>query len=298
MPEAYTAAGSVFFVDGKGVVSRLDPNGAVQRVTAFPFDSTKQVLSFVVTPDGRQAMATILTLPTLVPSATPSVCGQSQGDYVLDTYLAAAGGAAQRVSHVDAGPTPYPGNATSFRNVLLIGWDSTGPIADVGADWAVQNTPWSGAKVIGGQLTRLNTDGSIGAELGGSGCTPFSAPVGERVICLPGVEAAVHNASVRTLSGSVLWTGQTRSLGCCSVPVGALSPDGSQFAKEGQLVQLGSGATSSLSASCQPAGWIDATTILCGGAESDDLGEVHLADAGTFTDWHFKALFVGRLLPS
>lgn len=296
MPEAYTAAGSVFFVDGTGVVRRLDSSGSVQRVTAFPFDSATQVLSFVVSPDGRQLMATILTVPTPLPSTTQG-CGSSQGDYVLDTYLAAAGGTARRVSHVDAGPTPYPASATSFRNLLLIGWDSAGPLADAGAAWAVQNNPWPGTKALSGQLTRLNSDGSIGADVGGSGCTPYAAPVADRTICIPS-EPGNENASVRTLSGSVLWTGPTRSLGCCAVPVGAVSPDGSQFAREGQLVQLGSGATRPLSASCQPSGWIDATTILCGGAENDDLGVVHLADPGTFTDWHFTASFVGRLLPS
>lgn len=99
-PEAYVAAGAVYYADGSGVVRRLDPTGKVASVATFPLMSPEQELSFAVSPDGSQLMAARLNFPRLVgtPPPTPT------GGWSLDIMKAAAGGTTTQVQHWQAAP--------------------------------------------------------------------------------------------------------------------------------------------------------------------------------------------------
>lgn len=302
MPEAYVAAGSVYFADAGGVIRRLQPDGTVTKVASLKFDPHTQLLSFVVSPDGNLVMATILTIP---PSATPPgvtptglACGLFNGDWTLDTYLATAGTSeAARVAHQDAPADSGPSSSSpGFKNLLLLGWDTGGPIGDVGADYAVQNIVYPDATVSGGQLTRLDTSGNVGDDLGGSGCAPLAIPTGDRVICTQSVGPA--QISVRSLEGKVLWTGTPAQVGACCSAGGALSPDGTQFATLGKLVQVSGGSTQDLPANFYPVGWSDGMTIIGhNGSPTGALGLVRAGSPATVTPIvnNLMGTFVGRL---
>lgn len=200
MPEAYVADGAVYFADAAGVVRRLQPDGTVTMVTSLPFDARHQVLSFIVSPDGQQIMATIFTIAAPVPNGAPG-CGAPSNAWVLDTYHVSVGAAPVRVNHVTGMPA-YPGSSGGFQNVLLVGWDGGGPIAAVGPDYGTQDTVYQGQIVADGQLSRFDTSGNVVSVLGGDGCSPFSAPVAGSVIC---TQVATDEISVRQLDGGVRW---------------------------------------------------------------------------------------------
>lgn len=296
MPEAYAAAGAVYFVDASGVIRRMQPDGNVTKVASLKFDPRTQLLSFVVSPDGNLVMATILTIPASA-NAPGTGCGLFTGNWTRDTYLATAGtSAADRVDHQEAQPDSGPSSsAPGFKNVFLLGWDTGGPIGDVGADYAVQNAAYPDETVSGGQLTRLDTFGKAGDDLGGSGCTPLSAPVGDRVVCTQ--SAGPAQISVRSLEGKVLWTGTPAQVGACCSAGGALSPDGMQFATLGRLVQVSSGSVQDLPADFYAVGWSDGTTIVGhAGSPTGGLGTVRTGGAGTVTPLNnLNGTFVGRL---
>ncbi|HEX6538830.1 MAG TPA: hypothetical protein VF155_06605 [Candidatus Dormibacteraeota bacterium] len=297
MPEAYVAAGAVFFVDASGVIRRLQPDGTVTKVASLKFDPHSQLLSFVVSPDGNLIMATILTIPASTTTVPGAGCGTFSGNWTLDTYLVTAGtSSADQVNHQEAPPdSGLASSAPGFKNVLLLGWDSGGPIGEVGADYAVQSSVYPDAIVSGGQLTRLDTFGKAGDELGGSGCTPLAAPVGDRVACTQ--SAGPAQLSVRTLEGKVLWTGAPAQVGACCLAGGALSPDGTQFATTGRLVQVSSGSAQDLPADFSPVGWTDATTIVGhAGSPTGALGILRTGGPGTVTSLNnLMGTYAGRL---
>lgn len=288
MPEAYVADGAVYFVDAAGVVRRLQPDGTVTPVTAFPLDAQHQVLSFIVSPDGQQVMATIFTIPAPVPNGEPG-CGAPSNAWMLDTYHVSVGASPTRVNHAEGMPA-YPGSSGGFENLLLVGWDGSGPIGVVGPDDATQDTVYPGQIVIGGQLSRLDTSGAVVSNLGGDGCSPFSAPVAGSVIC---TQLRSDEISVRQLDGTVRW--RTTPAQSNHPILGSISPEGTQLATQHQLIQLGSGASQALPANFDPLGWVDSTTIL-GDNPQTGLEIVKTADLATVSSWGFQATFVGRIL--
>src|ERR1700681_1928814 len=64
-PEAYLAAGAVYYSDGGGVVCRLDQPVKGATVAPFRLTSADQELSSGVSPDGTQLMPARLTFPKL-----------------------------------------------------------------------------------------------------------------------------------------------------------------------------------------------------------------------------------------
>ena len=289
MPEAYVADGAVYFVDAGGVVRRLQPDGSVTTVASFPFDAHHQVFSFAVSPDGLQIMATIFTVPAPVPNGAPG-CGALSSAWMLDTYHDNVGAAPVRVNHVSGMPA-YTGSSGGFQDILLVGWDSGGPVAAVGVDDAVQDIVYPGEIVSGGQLSRLDTSGNVLGTLGGAGCSPFSAPVADNVIC---TQETSDQIGVRRVDGTVLWT-DTRTPGDYPV-LGSLSPDGTELATEHELVQLSTGAARPLPSAFDPVGWIDSSTILGrAGNPTASLAVVGTSNLGVLTQWGFQATFVGRL---
>jgi hypothetical protein len=60
-PQAYAAAGRVYFLDGTGMVRSLATDGAVSEVTKFPVPAAQYEVSFAISPDGRRLMGTVTT---------------------------------------------------------------------------------------------------------------------------------------------------------------------------------------------------------------------------------------------
>jgi hypothetical protein len=238
---AQVADGAVFYVDGKGVVRRLDPSGTVTVVATFPIASTQQEVSFAVSPDGKHLMATVFTIPT-------PVNGTQQGSYRLQLETAETGGAATIVRQWQSqGPDQ---SQLGFTDFAVVGWDAGGPIAEVGAGGIGTQNAWlDGQRWFVGWLARLSADGSLGPRIGPD-CLPFWRPLNGRFVC---TSAGNSGSSVRVvdLNGHVLWSRAAEAGSGATGGAFYLSPDGTKLAST-QGILTSDGATRRLPAGFRP----------------------------------------------
>jgi hypothetical protein len=297
-PEAYPAAGGVYFIDGSGVVRRLDPSGSTRKVTTFPLTSPQQGASFAVSPDGKQLIAAVLTYPTVVPAPTtsagqaPAVPSTTSGSWSLDLELATDSGAAAVVHHWQGG--------TGFRNLAIVGWDATGPLGMIDGYNGAQQALFEGQRWAGGHIVRLGLDGSVGAAPLSTDCTPIALGDGDRLVCLlPGAGAHTGLLQVASLDGQVLWTAIQPTQNIPGQPGGfTLSPDGTRIAMDGVLVPQ-HGVNVSLPDSFMTRGWLNADTLIgmIQGTEPMKIGILRLSAASSVENWGFSGQFVGILRP-
>ncbi len=189
MPPAYVAAGALYFIDGAGVVRKLQASGANQQVATFPLAATQQVVSFAVSPDGAKIIASVLTLPAIGPLPSPNSGGAPWppliGPWKLAIELADSGGPTQTLHQwsSDAGP----GSPGGFDNIIIASWDAGGPIAVVGSNVATQNAAFNGQQFFGGHFARIDlATGLPGPQIGsclGTFTGPFAATPGGVRIC-------------------------------------------------------------------------------------------------------------------
>lgn len=298
-PEAYVAAGGVYFIDGTGIVRRLDPSGATRRVTAFPITSPQQGVSFAVSPDGRQLMAAVLTYLTYIPVPTQGPPSFTvSGSSALDLEVATDGGTASVVRHWQAGPNVPPGSAAALRNLAIVGWDGTGPIGMIDGDSAAQQTLFDGQRWAGGHVIRLGLDGTLGASPPSKDCTPVAVDNLGRVVCLlPGTSAATGSVQVTGLNGQVLWTAPQPTPNPQAGQAGgfALSPNGQLVATDG-AVSRQHGAPLPISTTFLTRGWLDNSTLV-GLTQNSMVGIVRLSAPASIENWGFSGQFVGLLRP-
>jgi hypothetical protein len=292
-PEAYIAAGAVYYADGSGVVRRLDPTGKVTTVATFPLTSAEQELSFAVSLDGSQLMAARLTFPKL---QGPSYPPTPTGGWSLDILKADAGGATTQVEHWQAGPNNYPGSAGGFTTIFLVGWDSSGPIGLIGANIATQQGQFDGQRFFGGRLAHLDTNGHVATTIGGSDCSPFAPPRAGRLICATNSGQSIR-VSVRAVDGHEIWSGQAPDPLSGFGGGFVLSPEGQRLAMDGEIVTLATGATSSLPSGFTPAAWLGTTELLGRTQTSQSVVIVHVSHGPSMEDWGFLGQIVGDLLP-
>lgn len=298
--EAQVANGSVYFVDGTGVVRRLDASGAVTRIATFSITSSDQSISFAVRPDGKQVIAAILTYPKHQASTDPNQpFGTFSGPWRLQIATADAGGQTTMLHQWQAGTTQYPNGPGGFANIWMAGWDAAGPIALVGQATATQNAWLSNQRYFAGNLSRLNADGTPGAAIGPGNCLPYWRPVAGLFACTTSGTNGSTTVTVADLGGKVIWSGHPAN-GPSQTPGDfALAGDGSRLAMDGEDVNLKSGATLQLASGFQPQGWLDDQTIIGwmpqNGPAAPHLGIIHLSDPKHPEDWGFSGTFVGLL---
>ena len=204
-PAVRVAAGAAFYADATGAVRRLDPNGKITQVATFKLSSPQQFLSFAVSPDGNQLLATIFSTPALlnpVPEAPtdPYVPG---GHWTLDLESANAGGSTTLALHDDLGtkdPSPGPTEIT--------GWDDLGPTATLNTTLCIQQPPPS-LEYTGTALIHLGADGTHLDRIGGSSCIPMDELRDGTVLC---GSVGDRSFTVRRQNGDLLWG---RQPGCC-----------------------------------------------------------------------------------
>jgi len=303
-PEAFAAAGGVYFIDGAGVVRRLDPSGATRKVTTFPLTSPQQGVSFAVSPDGKQLIAAVLTYPSVAP-APSTTAGQApaarfitSGSWTLDLEVAADGGTAAVLHHWQSGANDDPGSSTGFRNLAIVGWDAMGPIGMIDGYNGAQQTLYEGQRWAGGHVIRLGLDGTLGATPLTADCTPVALGDGGRILCLlPGAGAHTGLLQVASPDGQVLWTAiqptQTNQIGGFT-----LAPDGTRVAMDGVLVPQ-HGVDVQLPDSFMTRGWLNGDTVigLIQGTEPMKIGILHLGAGNSIENWGFSGQFVGILRP-
>ena len=283
-PSAHVAAGKVFFADGTGLIRSLSPEGQIATATTIPFTGTQQMLSFAVSPDGSSLLAAVFTIPARAPTgdACKGAAPFAPGNFTLDVYSAQVGGATHLLFHqvlATSSTQPVP-NVMAF-----IGWDKVGPEATYPTQWATQGggphpygvMAWVDPST--GKISRQvsNPDSCLVWDIGASGsfvCTTTQA----------------GDISVRRPDGTEIWSFKASANN--PYENSYLSPLGSRVAAGGSDTAIVSSAGDHVAIGTYPLGWLDDTTVIGGGYESD-FTYVRLSDPTTVVDIGFKGLFVG-----
>jgi hypothetical protein len=316
--EAYVVRGTVYFIDGYGTVFRLGVDGIQTVVTKFPIGLNQQEVSFAVSPDGCQLVATVLTLPP----APQLRAGQQSppplsGKWTLQTMSAQAGSPAQLL-HTWSG-TDYPNSKSkaAFENLVVVGWDSIGPIAAIHSGVGVApdslSVPIRNPDFFGAAIVHVSPDGTPGAPiaLGGTrGCTPLQVSPAGDVTCYSPTGGAMVLSVVSTNGdvkrapfdhpyfpeGIYQFSSPTVVVGPSGlIAVGGQKPAASSVQTPGEW--RGPNGAGSLPANFIPEGWIDQLTIfgLLGDGGTDEAALVRLGPAQKVERLGFSGDFVGML---
>ncbi|MEO8743820.1 MAG: hypothetical protein ABI455_00865 [Candidatus Dormiibacterota bacterium] len=286
-PSAHVASGKVFFADGTGQVRSLGLNGQIAAVTTIPFTGTQQMLSFAVSPDGSSLLAAVFTIPGR--PATGDACTGAApfapGNFTLDVYSAQVGGASHLLYHevlASSSTQPVP-NVMAF-----IGWDKVGPEATYPTQWATQG---GGPHPYGVMAWVDPSTGKVSRQLSNpDSCLVWDIGAAGDFVC---TTTQVGDISVRRPDGTEIWGVKAPANSFYESPY--LSPqEGRVAAGGGETAILGrDGAHVSLTG-FGPQGWLDDTTVIGGGYESD-FTYVRLNASSTVVDIGFKGKFIGTI---
>jgi hypothetical protein len=291
-PEARVAAGRVYFADAAGAVRSLAPDGTVTSVATFPLTGPQQLLSFAVSPDGGQILATLFSFPPVhvPPPQTPIDPPFGPGDFMLQVLSAKPGSSTAVLTRRN-----WPQSSGLPHDALsVVGWSREAPLATI--DTALGTQEGSLGRQMFGHVAELDTAGRPGPPLQGYGCDPWSVLPDETVLCDD--DGQQRSFSVRAKDGSVRFrfhaTGDAQYLDL------HLAPDASHVAylpTAGQAqVSDATGRNVQLPASFRPEGWLDATTVvgvLQNGQGEGDMAVVQLARPSRLEDLGFHGFFVG-----
>jgi hypothetical protein len=292
-PEARVAAGRVYYADGAGVVRSLAVDGTVATVTTFPLTGPQQLLSFAVSPDGSQLVATVFSFPPVhVPKPqTPIDPPFGPGDFSLQVLGAKPGQAAtnlgSRRTWAQSGGLP--------RDALsVVGWSQDAPLATIDTELGTQEG--SLGRQIFGHVAELDTAGRPGQPLNGYGCDPWTVLPNETMLC--DADSGHRAFTVQSKDGTARY--HLQAPGEAQFLSVSLAPDAAHVAYlptsgSAQVVDA-SGKVTQLPANFRPEGWLDSTTVI--GVMQTPQGEGDMAtvrvDRPTrLTDLGFHGFFVG-----
>lgn len=285
-PDAYVAAGKVYFADGMGTIRSLSLQGGIATVATIPFTGNQQMLSFAVSPDGMDLLAAVFTLPAQATSGDPCAGAEpfAPGPFTLDVYSAQAGGASRRLYH-DVLPTS---GSQRVPNVMAFtGWDQVGPEATYPTQLATQG----GGPQPGGVMVWVDpSSGRITRQLSDpQSCVVWNVvPSGDFVCTTP----QTGDISVRRPGGAEVWGFKAPFETPYENPT--LSPLEGRVAAGGSQPAVVTSAGKHVALGLYPLGWLDDTTVI-GGGFTADLSYVSLAAPSSVVDIGFKGLFVGAI---
>jgi hypothetical protein len=248
--QAHGAAGAAFYIDGDGVVRRLDRDGKITMVATFATSEPQHMTSFAVSPDGSKVMASVFTFGARGPGLPGAI---TVGPSYDNLEYAEAGGPTQTLSH-----TPL---ASTTGHFMVVGWDDLGPVAGTAVAIATQNLMPAGWL---SPVYSLDLAGNTGSRLAGD-CTAAMEAPGGRFLCAGGASAGTPT-TVKSEDGSVLWTLPAEAVAWESA---ALSPNAQVVA----LKPMGSptyhnhlyhqdGTQLALPDDFQSSGWLDNSTVV------------------------------------
>jgi hypothetical protein len=313
-PEAHVVAGVVYFVDGRGVVRTLDRSGRVRQVAVFPMTQKQQEISFAVSPDGKQLMAAILSLPSVGPTPSPGGAPWPAliGPWKLEVDRADVGGATltlhkwQSTSEPGCTAANCPGQSPGLTNIVMAGWDAQGPVAVVGSDFATQNGQFDHQTFYGGHFANVDmSTGLPGPAFGGcrGDYQPWSVRVDGTTVCAASRSSEVGlSAAVSVQSpGQPLWEPVLPADPPFAFPGSfVLSADGNRLAMDGAVVSRAVPAVA-LNSFFKPEGWLDAGTIIgiqlnkADPNKSDGMAYLHLSSPTRPVILGFVGEFVGTI---
>jgi len=269
-PQVRAAAGAAFYIDGDGVVRRLDRDGKITRVASFATSEPQHMTSFAVSPDGSRIMASVFTFGARGPGLPGAI---TLGPSYDNLELAEAGGATRILSHVAL--------ASTLGHFMVVGWDERGPVAGTGVLIATQNLAPVGWE---SPVYSLDLAGNITGQLAGD-CTAAMEVPGGRFLC-SGSAFAGKAARVNSEDGSVLWTLPATVLSWDSAVLSpgagvvALKPMGSPSYHNHLYYR--DGAQLPLPDDFRSTGWLDDGTLF---GDQGDLNTAHLSTI-TVTSGH------------
>ncbi|HEY1419159.1 MAG TPA: hypothetical protein VGG90_00450, partial [Candidatus Dormibacteraeota bacterium] len=271
-PSAYIVQDRVYFADGTGTIRSLGISGSPTTVAQFPLISTQQLLSFAVSPDGKQVLATIATLPAGPTGAATCRGEATSGDsnYYYDVFSATSGGSSTSLSHQTI-PANSLANHLALPVVELDGWSARGPFGSKPSGFAAG--PWipsciglcRWADAGNGGLWLLDPDTGAPLRVADADCRTYDVLAAGDYLCQDNNERFY----VKQVNGTWRWTiGCT--VGACFVNGGFLAPDTNQMLTQ-QPHNTDPGATTIVLGQDQsrvliggqfkPDGWFDNTTV-------------------------------------
>lgn len=274
---AQVAGSTVYYIDGAGVVRKLQVGSAPQTVATFTQPSSQYETWFAVSADGSQLMAGVLTLPALGPIVSPAPWPTLVGPWKFDLESAHAGGSATVLQHQESTAEPDAPGAT-WKPIFPVGWTS-GAVGMVPISVGTQNI-W-----YGGPLMLLDSAGKPIQQLGGGDCYADVITPAGLIACI----SAQGALSVRNSAGEILWTSQIQIFSAQQL---YLSPDGRGVADDRQIETRSAGLIQT--SGIQIEGWLDNNNVVAR-IGNGDLGWLSLGDPGTIHDFGFKGDFVGTL---
>jgi hypothetical protein len=280
-PPVRVAAGAVFYADGHGVVRRLGRDGSVTTVATFPATGSQQELSFAVSLDGRQLMASVLTTPPLhvpPPANVGDPVFADNGHWSLELFTADAGQPAVSTFKRDLG-TQFP------RPTVIAGWDAGGPLATLDTQLGTQQATAS-LRFAGDSLVHVGPDGTHLDQVAG-GCRPLDEVADGTVLCLAG--APTWQYEIRRSSGELVWQhavpGQLPAYTYLSPDGAHVAVDNLVFGRDGRTVTLGPAPTPTQGiprGGLRAQGWLDDHTVVGALVQADgSAGKVGVVDLGS-----------------
>jgi hypothetical protein len=256
--DAYLIGGKLFFVDGAGSVHSLGPTGELALLARFPIAAAQQEVSFAVSPDGSRVWGTRLTLPSKGPPAPQSSFPSLTGPLTLQLLIGTPDGPPAVIREWQKDDPSAPGG---FQNIVLVGWDSRGPIALIGSALGTQNSWLAGQRIFTGHLSHLDAQGQPADAITADDCLPYSISA-STVICYSR-EPTMTGSRFKVLktTGEAIWAWTAAPRGPSAIAGEfALSPDGRWMAMTGGLVGRDN-SLRGLPPNFHPQGWLDSGTL-------------------------------------
>ena len=189
-PQVEVAAGAAYYIDGDGVVRRLDRDGTVSVIASFKTTEPQHMTSFAVSPDGSKLMATVFTFGAKGPDFSRPTIGPSYDNL----EYADAGGQTRVILH-----TPL---AATTGHFMVVGWDQQGPLVGTNVQTATQAAPPEG---LLSPVYHLSMSGNTTDRVGGSDCFVALLAQGGNVLCAGSAYQGL-SAQVRTQDGASLYS--------------------------------------------------------------------------------------------
>ena len=283
---ARVAGGRAYYADGSGIVRQLARDGSVKTVADFALQNDgSQSLSFAVSPDAHQVVASVLTVLDSERSSQSTYRGRARLELKL-----AAGGQTQTIREqvLDLSNLRVP------ESLQVVGWDEVSPIVTQNT-WLYGDLPHVG-RYFGGPLARLSlADGTVTQVLGSEQCTAVADLVQERKKILCAMAGRI--LQVQDYSGKLVW--QTRP-GFSQGVDDLLSPDAQRIVGIGEVVE--SNGISRSVTPFDPLGWLDSETVVGGVVPPSSAPNGHnqiviarLSGSGSLQDLRIQGMFVGQL---
>lgn len=281
---AHVANGRAYYIDGSGVVRSLGWTGDVRQETRFPLTSSQQVASFVVSPDGRTLVGSVVTFPPR-PNPAPTPPYTPPEAYSMDVMVASAGGAATVTYHQE---WRY-GNPWS-SGAQFVTWDVGGPVAVYPTALGTQGG--APRHYFGSTLVHF-PNGRPGAAVP----APAQSQIQDLLPDGTFVTSTAAGLQARAADGTVLWSrpnpsGQGGYLYSFLAPGGqhvvTLTPD--------TAAVLGADGTTAELAGMAHFGWLDARTVI-GGSPNGQTRLVYasLDNLSKVVDTGFDGYFVASV---